>query len=172
MFASDLEIEDLTSTSSRKDVSSRVGPAAHASCQCAAHRAITERAEVRPERGSSRFWISALPVLACAFCPACLAGWAPLLASLGLGIVLPPMAHALALVVAIALSLGPAVIRARRAGTSRPLVLSGSAALVLLAGHASDVWVVELLGSTMLVVAGLAQHGFPFRTVRAGGTAS
>ncbi|HEY3666162.1 MAG TPA: hypothetical protein VGL19_09190, partial [Polyangiaceae bacterium] len=102
-------------------------------CDCDAHRAIASRHSARPGRASMLTVL--LPLLVCAFCPACLTLWGPLLASLGLGFALPEAAHPAGIAVALLVALVPAALRARRAKVWRPLLLVAAGAAVLVATH-------------------------------------
>jgi len=101
------------------------------SCDCAGHRAMTLK---RPSGGKVS-WSGLLPVLACALCPACLAAWTPLLAGLGLGLALTEAQHTWLLLVAIALAVVSAGLRARSSRMWTPLVLALLGGTVLLASH-------------------------------------
>jgi len=123
----------------------------HAHCDCAAHRAALVRIPPRAQQGS--LIATLLPLLVCAFCPACIALWAPLLASVGLGFALPESVHSVGLGIAVAVALAPAVWHAGRARLWQPVlfVLVGASAFV--ATHAwSGGRVSEVLGALSLVV--------------------
>jgi hypothetical protein len=74
-----------------------------------------------------------LPILLCAFCPACLGVWAPLLGALGWGVPWGEATHGVALGVGIAFALSLTAWRARKHRRFAPLLLTllGSAFLVL-----------------------------------------
>lgn len=129
-------------------------------CGCVAH-SVTKRPD---DSGAPSLWSVILPLVACAFCPACLAVWAPVLTSLGLGFSLPESAHLAALLLIVPLSVGPAGVRAYRSRAWRPLVFTGGGALSLIAGHVLDTWVLELLGAAGLVLGGVLQHRASHRT--------
>jgi hypothetical protein len=123
--------------------------AATSHCDCAAHRVRSSEAGAR-----ASFWGALLPVLACAFCPACITAWAPLLATAGIGVALNESQHSLLLIVAIALSLGVASWRARRARAWAPVLLTGLGGAAMLGGHAwNDNAPLESLGVLCLLSA-------------------
>jgi hypothetical protein len=129
---------------------SRAADSQGAHCDCDAHRAIISRRAARPGRPS--MLIALLPLLACAFCPACLTLWAPLLASLGLGFALPEAVHPAGIAIAVLVALAPAALRARRAKVWRPLLLVAAGAAVLVATHTlGGGRFVELLGALSFV---------------------
>lgn len=90
-----------------------------------------ERPASRPLR-----WFSTLtPVVACAFCPACLATYAKLFSLVGLGFAMTEAQHSVLLTCAVFVSVVASAWRWRRAGRWSPLagtVLSGS---MVLMGH-------------------------------------
>jgi LPXTG-motif cell wall-anchored protein len=93
-----------------------------------------------------------IPAIACALCPACLAVWAPLLATLGIGVVLSEGQHRTLLVLAVALSIGLAAIRVHRGGPWAPFSMTATGGAILLVSH----WLQEsgwlsLLGVLFLV---------------------
>jgi len=136
------------------------GPAgSHAAdcCDCAAHRTFVSARPARPGYVSSLTVL--LPLIACAFCPACLTLWAPLLASLGLGFALPEAVHPVGIGIAVLVALAPAVLRARRAKVWRPLLFVAAGAGMLLATHALHGGrIVELLGALGLVVGSVLER--------------
>ena len=106
-----------------------------------------------------------LPLVACAFCPACLTFWAPLLASLGLGFALPEAAHPAGIAIAVLVVLAPAALRARRVKVWRPLLLVAVGAAVLVATHTlGGGRFVEFLGALSLILGSFLER-------RAGGVA-
>ncbi len=122
----------------------------HSHCDCAAHRAVV----VQLPRGTGRnsLFAALLPLFVCAFCPACIALWAPLLASIGAGFALPESVHSIGLVLAIAVAVAPAARHAGRTRVWPPLafVLVGSS--VFVATHAfGGGRISEVLGALSLV---------------------
>jgi len=81
------------------------------------------------------WWSALLPIFACALCPACIAAWAPLLATAGLGLALTESHHTGLLLGTIALALGVAVWRARRTRAWFPVLLTTTGGAFMLAGH-------------------------------------
>ena len=126
-------------------------------CDCAAHRTFGSGRHARPGNMSSLTLL--LPLLACAFCPACLTLWAPLLASLGLGFALPEAVHPAGIGIAVLVALAPAAQRARRAKAWRPLLFVAAGAGMLLATHAVHGGrIIELLGALCLVLGSLLER--------------
>ncbi len=123
----------------------------HSHCDCAAHRAALVQLPRRA--GRKRFLFAALlPLFVCAFCPACIALWAPLFASIGAGFALPESVHSVSLGLAIAVAVAPAVWHAARGRVWLPVlfVLLGSSAFV--AAHAfGSGRISEVLGALSLV---------------------
>jgi hypothetical protein len=119
----------------------RAGP-----CDCPVHRTAA-RAGAR-ETGSP-WWLSVAPVLACAFCPACLSVWAPTLSVLGVGIAWTESQHVAALALAVTIALVPAALAARRRGRVGPLVATLVGSALLVAGHLTG-------GKHILEVTGMA----------------
>ena len=140
----------LTAPSTRPDAA---GP--HPShCDCAAHRAVASSLSEDPARAAYVSLPSLfLPLVACAFCPACVTLWAPLLASLGLGFALPGAVHPAGIARAVLVAVTPAVLRARRAKAWLPLLFVAAGAVLFLATHVFGAGrAVELLGAISLVV--------------------
>ncbi|HEY0468826.1 MAG TPA: hypothetical protein VGC79_31750 [Polyangiaceae bacterium] len=130
------------------------GPAhskfAHLHCDCAAHRAVLVQLPRRARNGSVAATL--LPLLVCAFCPACIALWAPLLASVGLGFALPESVHSVGLGIAIAVAVAPAAWHAWRARVWQPVLFVLVGAGVFVATHALDGGrLSEVLGALSLV---------------------
>ena len=100
-------------------------------CDCAHHRRISS-ADAGGREGR---WAAVVPILTCAVCPACLPGYAKLLAFLGVGISLKESTHHVLLASAIFVSLAVSAWRGRRLGRWGPFatVLLGSSLLGL--GH-------------------------------------
>ena len=153
----------ITSASARRSLRPISGPAtpvasaSHSECDCAAHRAVSQR---HPTHGGRSSWVSLiLPLVVCAFCPACLALWAPLLASLGLGFALPDAVHPIGLGVAVLVALLPATRRARRTELWRPLLFVVAGAAGLLASHAlGESRLIEVLGALSLVIGSVMER--------------
>jgi hypothetical protein len=122
-------------------------------CDCAAHRAIASDQSERTVRPAYQSLLTLLlPLVACAFCPACLTLWAPLLASLGLGFALPEAVHPAGIAIAVLVALAPAARRAQRAKVWPPLVFVAAGAVLFLATHAlGNGRLVELIGAVSLV---------------------
>lgn len=100
---------------------------AHA-CDCAGHRR-QQQAAARPDHG---VWATLLPLVACAFCPACLSLWATILSALGVGFALSESQHRVALLVAVGVALGAGLWRARITQRLAPLGLSALGCALLL----------------------------------------
>ena len=130
----------------------------HAShCDCEAHRRIASRRSARS--GQASILTLLLPLLVCAFCPACLSLWAPLLASLGLGFALPEVVHPAGIAVAVLVALAPAALRAQRAKVWRPLVFVAAGAGLLVATHLlGGGRLIELLGALCLVLGSVLER--------------
>lgn len=115
-----------------------------------------------------KFLASLAPVLACAFCPACLSTYAKVLAAVGVGVVFNERQHTAVLAVALTLSVvagGWATARARRAG---PLAVAVLGCGLIAAGHLlSDVSWLEWTGVLTLVVGGLVERRYRGLTSRA-----
>jgi hypothetical protein len=125
-------------------------------CDCAAHRAI---ASGRSQRLARSAYVSfsplLLPVVACAFCPAC----PTLLASLGPGLALPDAVHPAGIAIAVLVAVTPAVLRARRAMVWPPLLFVVAGAAVFLATHFPRAGrTVELLGAISLIVGSVLER--------------
>lgn len=115
-------------------------------CDCPSHQATGHAAH---NDSPSRGWLSLLvPAIACAICPACLGVWAPLLTTLGVGIVLTEGQHGTLLVLAVALSIGLAAIRVNRGGALAPFSMTATGGAILIAGH----WLQESRWLSLLAV--------------------
>src|SRR5919109_3068486 len=66
-------------------------------------------------RGAARALAVAAPVIACAFCPACLASYTKLLSLVGIGLALTEEQHTILLGAALGISIAASMWRARRA---------------------------------------------------------
>jgi hypothetical protein len=97
------------------------------------------------------WWSVLVPLIACAFCPACLAVWAPFLATLGIGIVLSEAQHGILLFLAVTVSIGLAALRARRTAAWVPFALTVAGGSILLSSH----WLGENVWLSLLGIAGL-----------------
>ncbi|OFX25803.1 MAG: hypothetical protein A2V77_09330 [Anaeromyxobacter sp. RBG_16_69_14] len=87
-----------------------------------------------PPRGLSV--ISTLaPVIACAFCPVCLASYAKLLSLVGVGLALTEAQHTLLLTSALGISIAASAWCARRTERWSPLLGALAGGLLALAGH-------------------------------------
>ena len=122
----------------------------HSQCDCPAHRAVVRI----PGRSVQPSLLAALaPLLVCAFCPACMTLWAPLLASIGLGFALPESVHSVGLGLAILAALAPAAWHARRAQFWQPVLFVVAGAGVFLSTHAFEGGrLTEVLGALSLVL--------------------
>lgn len=122
------------------------------SCDCPGHRQAGQ-----PERNpqpSSSVWASLLPVPLCAFCPACMSVWAPLLGMVGIGLALPEALHGALLFSSVTLSLAIVGRRAfrRKFWGAFWLALAGNTCLV--ANHfAGERGIVTALGVACLLLA-------------------
>ena len=105
-----------------------ISPHSPGACDCPAHR--SQPPLTNGSRASG--WAALLPIAACALCPACLSAWAPLLATLGVGLAFTESEHAALLIAAIALSLIISIRRALRNGVWAPvwLTLLGGGAML------------------------------------------
>lgn len=127
------------------------GPAGP-SCDCAGHR-HAQLLEREASAGSS-LWASLLPVALCAFCPACMSVWAPLLGMVGIGLALPEVLHGALLFIAVALSLAVVGRRAYQRKFWGAFVVAVAGTSCLVANHfAGELAVVTALGVACLLVA-------------------
>jgi hypothetical protein len=130
--------------------SARRAHAEDSHCDCAAHHAVAIRF---PDARRGSLLAALLPLFVCAFCPACLTLWMPLLASVGLGFALPERVHSLGLGLAIAVALGPAAWHARRVRVWGPVLFVLAGASVFVATHAWGVGrLCECFGALSLVL--------------------
>jgi hypothetical protein len=98
-------------------------------------------------------------LVACAFCPACLTLWAPLLASLGLGFALPDAVHPAGIAIAVLVAVTPAVLRARLAKVWPPLLFVAAGAVLFLATHVFGAGrAVELFGAISLIAGSVLER--------------
>ena len=105
------------------------------SCDCPHHR------QVRIQRNAPAHtsgWTTFLPVVLCAFCPACLSVWAPLLGIVGCGLRLSEEVHGALLGASIALSLLVGIARARRRHLWWPVAVTSLGGVLLISGHLLD----------------------------------
>jgi hypothetical protein len=117
-------------------------------CECG--DASCARSEASTERAG---WLAALaPVVACAFCPACLSLYAKVASAIGTGLAIGEEAHAALLGVALTVSLGAALWRFSQTKRRLPLLLSVlGAALVGLAHTLGEVAWLEWSGMALLL---------------------
>lgn len=95
-----------------------------------------------------------LPVLLCAFCPACMSAWAPLVGLLGWHFFENEIVHRGLLGLSIVLALGLGGLRARRRRYWLPFGVTASGCALLVSGEvAGDYWPLTLTGSAALLVA-------------------
>ena len=81
-------------------------------------------------------WFSAIaPVIACAFCPVCLATYAKLFSLAGLGFAMTEAQHSVLLTSALCVSIAASVWRGRRSGRWSPLAGALAGGSILLVGH-------------------------------------
>jgi len=121
------------------------------SCGCPAHTVSAG--------GSSGLWSLALPILACALCPACLATYAKLFSVLGVGVGLEEAHHEVILAAAIAVSVVLSAWRSLRSRRVWPLGVARSWATLIGAGHlAGEDAALEWLGMLALLAGGLSEH--------------
>lgn len=92
------------------------------------------------------------PVLACAFCPACLTLYASLLSAVGVGIAFTEAEHHALLGVAVALCIVVAAWRSRRERTVVPLAVGGLGCTILVLGHIGERAWLEWSGIAVLFV--------------------
>lgn len=103
-------------------------------------------------------WVaSALPVLACAVCPACLSAYAKLFSALGVGLVLSETQHAVIMTVAVCSSVAVSAWRSVRSRRAWPLVVSLSGASLVVGGHLAELGAAEWAGVLVLLVGGLVE---------------
>jgi hypothetical protein len=120
-----------------------------------------------PPRGLSA--ISTLaPVIACAFCPACLASYAKLLSLVGIGVALTEAQHTALLTSALGISVAASAWCARRTERWSPLLGALTGGLLALAGHLCGRAWLEWGGVGIMVASAwherwLARRGRPSR---------
>jgi hypothetical protein len=121
----------------KSPVTGSVSPARAAqekpSCDCAHHRRKAAR-DADSRHGGSIATLLA-PVVLCAFCPACIGVWAPLLGIVGWGFGSGEALHGVLLGVAVSISVAVAVARARQPRYWTPLVLTTLGGALLMASH-------------------------------------
>lgn len=118
------------------------GPA----CTCGEthdHRTVAHRA--------ARALSVVAPVVACAFCPACLASYTKLLSLVGVGLALTEEQHTVLLTSALGVSIAASVWRARRAGRWSPFAGAFTGALLALVGHFCDRAWLEWSGTGIMI---------------------
>lgn len=123
-------------------------------CGCPAHRGTNEAPGVRG-------WLAdMLPALACALCPACLSTYAKALSVAGLAAWLSEREHLAFLALAVLLSIGFGLRRARTLGDYRPFGFTLAGCLALVVGHfAGEVAALTWAGLGLLFVGGFyGQH--------------
>jgi len=100
-----------------------------------------------------------LPVLACAFCPACLTTYAKLFSVLGVGFGLSELHHLVLLVTALAASLGVSAWRSIRTRRVWPVAVALTGSSLLAVGHlVGDLHAVEWVGVCVLLVGAITEH--------------
>ncbi|MGZ3420584.1 MAG: hypothetical protein ACXVEE_22095 [Polyangiales bacterium] len=97
-------------------------------------------------------------MLACAFCPTCLATYAKVLSAVGVGVGLSEAHHEVLLVLAVALSLAVSGYRSFRGRRAWPVLVSIVGCAAIVAGHAMHGGPLEVLGMIVLVVGGIAER--------------
>ncbi|MGV3624116.1 MAG: MerC family mercury resistance protein [Archangium sp.] len=95
-------------------------------------------------------FVSLLPALSCALCPACLSLWKPLLAVGGVALMLDETQHAWLLALALTIALGFGLREAVRTREWRPFwpTLAGAALLVF--AHFAEVEALEWFGTFVM----------------------
>lgn len=133
-------------------------------CGCPAHRGTNEAPGVRG-------WIAdMLPALACALCPACLSTYAKALSVAGLAAWLSEREHLAFLALAVVLSVGFGLRRARTLGEYRPFGFTLAGCLALIVGHfAGEVAALTWAGLGLLFVGGFFGQHLTVRAKRSQG---
>lgn len=127
-----------------------------ASCDCPHHRRVNVRRNAPARTGG---WATFLPVLLCAFCPACLSVWAPLLGIVGWGLQLSEEVHGALLGASIALSLLVGITRARRRQLWWPVASTGLGGALLISGHLlHDSLPLAVLGCACLLLSAVLER--------------
>lgn len=122
-------------------------------CDCAAHRHVAERGT------ATSLWASALPFLACAVCPACVATYAKLFSLMGVSVGLSELHHTVLLGVAIAVSTLVSAFRSVRSRRVWPVAFAILGSSMVLAGHVrGELHVLEWAGVLTLLGSGLVEH--------------
>jgi hypothetical protein len=134
----------------RASASSRISEPQGSACDCAHHR-LAERSKQRQGGWFGAMGSTLLPLLLCAFCPACLGVWAPLLGIAGWGVQVNETTHGVMLVVGVGLALSLTAWRARKHRQYGPLLLTAQGSGFLLLSH----WLGDWLPATLLGVASL-----------------
>jgi hypothetical protein len=114
----------------------------HAQCACAA-----------PRREGSGALAALLSTLGCAFCPACLAAWKPLLSVVGVTVALSDAAHHALLVGSLGLALAVAGWDLWRRATWLAFWLTVVGAAFLGASHALGLAALECAGLVVMLLA-------------------
>lgn len=127
------------------------------SCACAHHRALAAKSS-RPEPLGTVAGL--LPLLLCAFCPACVSVWAPLVGLLGWHFFANEVVHRSLLGFSLVLSLVLGALRARRRRNWLPLSVTAAGCVLLVAGEiAGDYWPLTLAGTAALLMAFFVERG-------------
>jgi hypothetical protein len=106
----------------------------------------------RHHRGTRLSWLGMFaPVLACAFCPACLTLYASLLSAVGVGITFTEADHHALLGAAVVSCIVVAAWRSRREQTIVPLAVGGLGCSVLVLGHVGERAWIEWIGIVVLL---------------------
>ena len=118
------------------------------------------------ERRSSAAWGALAPVLACSVCPACIATYAKVLATVGVGAALSEREHTVLLAAAVAISIGSSAHRTWRSGRAWPLLVALAGCGWLVLGHLLSRAGLEWLGMGTLLIGGVLEHQAARRRAR------
>lgn len=99
---------------------------------------------------SSSKFVSLLPALSCALCPACLAVWKPLLALGGVALTLDETQHGWLLFVALVIAIGFGLREALRFNEWRPFWPTIVGAVLLVGAHVAEVPALEWAGTFVM----------------------
>jgi len=128
-------------------------------CACAHHRALSA-VGLKPASGGTA--IGLVPLLLCAFCPACLSVWAPLVGLLGWHFFANEVVHRSLLGGSIMLSLVLGTLRARRRRYWVPVGVTALGCVLLILGEiAGDYWPLTLAGTAGLLAAFFVERRAP-----------